>query len=125
QALRIDPGYNSRNEMTSLTRFSDVAGTSVLGTTAYSLYDAGRVTSIVNKNASAATLSYYNYAFDNADRVTSETWSSAVGTFTYSGSHTYTYDSTNQLTGDGASTYTYSFNGNRTMAGYATGADNR
>jgi RHS repeat-associated protein len=79
------------------------------------------VTSIVNKNASAATLSYYNYGYDNADRVTSHTWQSGATP----GSATYSYDATNQLTSDGATAYTYDLNGNRTMSGYQTGSDNR
>jgi RHS repeat-associated protein len=119
--LRVDPAYDNRNELTSLTRYSDVAGSTLVGTTVYSYDDSHRVTSIVNKNASAATLSYYNYGYDNADRVTSETWQSG----STPGSRTYNYDSTSQLTNDGTTTYTYDANGNRTMTGYQTGSDNR
>src|SRR5262249_19030352 len=35
------------------------------------------------------------------------------------------YDSTNQVTNDSATTYTYDLNGNRTMSGYSTGTGNR
>jgi RHS repeat-associated protein len=119
--LRVDPAYSNRNELTSLTRYSDVAGSTLVGTTVYSYDDSSRLTSIVNKNASAATLSYYNYAYDNADRVTSENWQSGATP----GAHTYTYDSTSQLTNDSTTTYTYDLNGNRTMAGYQTGTANR
>ena len=38
---------------------------------------------------------------------------------------TFTYDATDQLTHDGTATYSYDANGNRTMAGYATGPGNR
>ncbi len=38
---------------------------------------------------------------------------------------TYSYDTTNQLTQDGANDLSYDGNGNWTMAGYATGAGNR
>ena len=119
--LRVDPGYDNRNELTSLTRFSDVAGSTLVGTTVYSYDDSSRVTSIVNKNGSAATLSYYNYGYDSADRVTSETWQSG----STPGSRTYGYDNTNQLTSDSTATYTYDLTGNRTMTGYQTGTDNR
>jgi RHS repeat-associated protein len=123
-SLRVDPGYSNRNELTSLTRYSDVGGSSVVGTTVYSYDDSSRVTSIVNKNASAATLSYYNYGYDNADRVTSETWQSG----STPGSRTYNYDSTSQLTNDGTTTYTYDLMGNRTAVNtqvYQPPTDNR
>jgi YD repeat-containing protein len=118
---RIDIGYDNRNEMTSLTRYSDVAGTTLLGTSAYNYDNSGRVTNITHKNAAGATLSYYNYSFDSADRVTSQSWQSGSN----SGSQTYTYDSTNQLLGDGTNTWSYDANGNRTNTGYVTGTDNR
>jgi RHS repeat-associated protein len=119
--LRVDPAYDNRNELTSLTRYSDVAGSTLVGTTVYSYDDSSRVTSIVNQNASAVTLSYYNYGYDNADRITSETWQSG----STPGSRSYNYDSTNQLTNDGTTTYTYDLTGNRTMSGYQTSTDNR
>jgi RHS repeat-associated protein len=119
--LRIDLGYSNRNEQTSLTRYSDLAGTQLVGTTAYSYDDASRVTAIVNKNASAVTLSYYNYGYDAANRVTSQTWQSG----STPGSATYTYDTTSQLLTDSTGTYSYDLNGNRTMSGYQTGTDNR
>jgi RHS repeat-associated protein len=128
QQVRVDPGYDNRNDMTSLTRFSDVGGTTVVGTTVYGYDNAMRVTAITNKNASGATLSYYNTTYDNADRAASDTWSSTVGTTTYSGTRTYTYDRSSQLLNDGLKSYTYDFNGNRQTAGtqtYQTAADNR
>jgi RHS repeat-associated protein len=83
--------------------------------------DAGRTTAITHKNASGTTLSYYNPAYDNADRITTETWGSGATT----GVHSYSYDAASQLTGDGTTTYSYDFNGNRTMSGYVTAAGNR
>jgi RHS repeat-associated protein len=119
--VRVDLGYTNRNELSTLTRFTDVAGTHLVGTAAYSYDGASRVTAITNTNGSGATLSYYDSAYDSADRITAETWSSGGS----GGTHTYTYDSTNQLTNDGATTYTYDANGNRNMAGYQTGTANR
>jgi len=43
---------------------------------------------------------------------------------TYSGTDTYAYDATSQLTSDG-NAYSYDANGNRTLAGYQTGTANR
>jgi RHS repeat-associated protein len=119
--LRVDLSYDNRNDLTGVTRYSDLAGTQVVGTTSYSYDDASRVTAIVNKNASSATLSYYDYSYDAADRVTSQTWQSG----STPGSATYTYDATDQLLSDGTHTYSYDLNGNRTMSGYQTGTDNR
>jgi RHS repeat-associated protein len=123
--VRVDFGYNNRDDQTSITWYTDLAGTTVLATSAYSFDDAGRLTGITNKDSTSATLSYYNYSYDNADRVSNQTWWSKVGTVVYSGSTTYSYDATSQLTSDGASNYSYDANGNRTMAGYQTGTNNR
>ena len=120
-AARADFGYNNRNDMTSVTRSSDVAGTTVIGTTVYG-YDPGdRVTAITNKNSSAATISYYDYTYDNADRVSTQT--AVSGTYTYN--YNYSYDNSNQLLGDGTTTFSYDGNGNQTMAGDTTGTNNQ
>jgi RHS repeat-associated protein len=118
---RVDLGYTNRNELSSVTRFTDVAGTTLVGTTAYGYDSASRVTAITDKSGSGATLSYQDYGYDSADRVTAETWNSG-GT---GGTHTYSYDRASQLTNDGTTTYTYDANGNRTMAGYQTSTANR
>jgi RHS repeat-associated protein len=122
---RVDLSYDNRNELTLLTRYADVAASVLVGTTAYSYDAAGRVTAITNKNASAAPLSYYDYTYDNADRVTSEAWQSVTATGTLSDTHTYSYDATSQLTADGSTAYSYDANGNRTMTGYQTGTNNQ
>ncbi len=88
-------------------------------------YDSGdRVTAITDKNASSATLSSYDYQYDNANRVTQETWSSTTSTGTLSGTNTYGYDASSQVTQDNASTYTYDRAGNQSAAGYTTGTGN-
>jgi RHS repeat-associated protein len=123
--VRVDLGYTADGQQGTITRYSDLAGTTVVGTSAYSYDDAGQLTSIINKNNAATTLSYYTYTYDSADRVTSHTWWSKIGSTTYSGTRAYGYDSTGQLTSDGTTAYSYDANGNRTMAGYKTGADNQ
>jgi RHS repeat-associated protein len=123
-AARVDFAYNNRDALTTLTRFSDAAGTTVVGTTIYSYDNANRVTTILHDNASNATLSYYAYNYDNADRVTSQNWKTGSTT----GAETYTYDAASQLltdaTASGTTTYTYDNNGNRTIVGYQTGTGN-
>jgi RHS repeat-associated protein len=119
--LRIDPGYNNRNDLTSLTRYGTTGTTMVVGTTTYGIDDAGRVTAITHQNGSSATLSYYNASYDAADRITQETWGSGGTT----GTHVYSYDKVNQLLSDGSTTYSYDLNGNRTMGSYTTGTNNQ
>ncbi len=84
-------------------------------------YDpAGNVSEIKHTNASGTTLLDYQYQWDSADRLSSET-------DTYNGTPTtttYGYDASNELTSANSATFTYDANGNRTMAGYQTGADN-
>jgi RHS repeat-associated protein len=113
---RVDLTYSNRNELTGVTRYSDVGGGTLAGTTSYSYDDASRVTSITSKNAAGTALSTYSYLFDNADRVTQETWSSGAS----NGTHTYAYDTTSQLTQDGTTGFAYDANGNRTTAGTLT-----
>ena len=123
---RIDLSYDSRNELTGLTRYGDVAGTMADGTTSYVYDSTGNVTAITNKNSSAATLSYYDYQYDSANRVTQETWASKSTTGSLiSGTHTYAYDPTSQLTSADGANYSYDANGNRTMSGYETATNNR
>jgi RHS repeat-associated protein len=123
--VRVDFGYDNRDERTSKTWYSDLAGTTKVAASAYGYDDAGRLTSIANQNSSLATLSAYTYTFDSADRVSNQSWWSKVGGTVYSGSNTYTYDSANQLLSDGTKTYSYDAGGNRTMSGYQTGTNNR
>jgi RHS repeat-associated protein len=115
--LRIDLGYDNADRLTGLTRSNNLAGTSLVGTTSYSYDVASRLTGIVSQNASLATVSYYNYQYDNADRVTVQSGTGATGT--------YGYDAASQVTGDGTKTYSYDSNGNRNMSGYQTGTNNQ
>jgi RHS repeat-associated protein len=57
------------------------------------------------------------YTYDVAHRLETETYNGTTVT--------YTYDDTDQLTGDGSNAYSYDLNGNRTMTGYQTGNGNR
>jgi YD repeat-containing protein len=92
----------------------------LIGTATYGHDALGRLTTITNADASSATISQYGYAYDNLNRVTTHTYDSAIGTYTYNGVKTYTYDHTSQVIGDTGSTFTYDAQGNRTMPGYFT-----
>ena len=123
---RVDLGYDNRDELTGLTRYTDVAGSNLVGTTVYA-YDASqRLTAITDKTGGAATLSYYDYMLDNAGRVTQESWQSENTTGgTIGGAHTYSYDATSQLTAADGTVYNYDPNGNQTGGSYQTGSANR
>ena len=122
---RVDLGYDNRDELTGLTRYTDVAGSNLVGTTVYA-YDASmRLTAITDKTGGAATLSYYDYTLDNAGRVTQESWQSENTTGgTIGGAHTYSYDATSQLTAADGTVYNYDPNGNQTGGSYQTGGAN-
>jgi YD repeat-containing protein len=74
--VRVDLGYTDRYEQSSVTRYSDLAGTAVLGTSVSSYDDAGHLTGIVNTNNAGATLRSYTDTYDSAGRVSGQTWSS-------------------------------------------------
>ncbi len=122
--IRVDFGYDAANEQTTITWYSNLAGTSEVAASAYHYDSAGDVTSIVNTNSSSTVLSAYTYTYDSASRVTSQQHWSEVGTAVYSGTNSYTYDAASELLSDGTTTSSYDANGNRNMTGYATGTDN-
>src|SRR5207244_292986 len=90
--LRADFTWSSRDELTGISRYSDLAGSTLVGSTSFAYDDASRVTSITHRNASGTNLSLYTYSYDVADRVTSEGWqSSTAATTTLSGSRAFGY----------------------------------
>jgi RHS repeat-associated protein len=116
-AMRFDYAYTARSQVSSVTRYSDLAGTTVVGTTSYDYDAARRETHQQSTNGSGTVLANYTYTLDAADRVTDKVEN---GTTT-----TYGYDVTSQLTNDGVTTFGYDATGNRTNTGYATGTGNR
>ena len=91
--------YDNANDLTGLSRYSNLAGTQLVATTSYSYDTASRLTSIANLNSSLATISYYNYQYNNANWMTSESGTGATGT--------YTYDADGEVLSDGYTTYSY------------------
>jgi YD repeat-containing protein len=99
--LRIDLGYDNRNELTTETRYSDLNGTQRVGGTVLSYDDAGRVTAVTHNNPAGTTnLDGYGYSYDAADRVTQETWQLGA-------TKNYSYDAAGELLSDGTNTYSY------------------
>jgi RHS repeat-associated protein len=113
---RLDLTYTPRNQIATETRYSDLAGHQLVGSTSYSYDAAGRLTNLQHFNVTGGNLANYTYAYDLASRVTSE---QDNGTNT-----SYSYDANSELTAAGATNYSYDLNGNRTMTGYQTGTGN-
>jgi RHS repeat-associated protein len=116
--LRIDLTYDGNNQIASMTRYSDLTGSTKVAFTTY-LYDAAnRVTSLIHRKGSdSSNISNYTYTYDPGSRVTTEVKNGTT--------ITYAYDATNQLTADGTKTFTYDGAGNRTNTGYSTGSANQ
>jgi RHS repeat-associated protein len=114
---RFDPSYTADGQVATETRYSDTAGTHKVGLTQDTYDAANNLTHLKQQNGSGAPLADYGYTFDAANQLTSKT---EGGTQTNFG-----YDNAGQLTSGGGTNYSYDPNGNRTMAGYQTGPDNR
>jgi RHS repeat-associated protein len=116
--LREDWQYNADSEVTLEKRFSDTAGTNLIGQTSMGYDDGGRVTDINHKTAAGVTIDDFGYQYDQADRVTQET--STLGP-----TRNYGYDKAGEVISDGSNNWTYDLTGNRTNTGYQTGAANQ
>lgn len=77
--------YSDRDQVTEERRYSDAAGTTLVGKTTTSYFDNGNVNTITHKDASNATIDSFAYTYDDANRVTGMT-------STLAPTRTYTYD---------------------------------
>jgi RHS repeat-associated protein len=114
--LRVDFTYDQAGNVLTETRYSDVAGTQLAGTTQYTYNAANQVTSILQTAANGVVLGSFSYSYDDAGRLTSQT---ANGVTT-----NYAYDATGQLIQAGSQSYTWDANGNQTGPGVVLGPDN-
>jgi RHS repeat-associated protein len=132
-SVSVGLNYNAAGQLTTLTRLS---GATTVGQTSYSYDLAGDVTDIVSQDGSGNTLADYQYNYGqnsvgSAPVIGSSTLSaSQISDLLFSETDNgvttnYGYDSQDELTTAGATTETYDAAGNRTNAGYVTGADNR
>ncbi len=121
--------YDNAGNMTGLTRYSNLAETSVVATTSYVYDAANQMTGVTDKNSGGTTLVSYAYTYDAAGRVTQEVrdWSSGSSTDTL----TYGYTNNNQLTSVSHTDtsfsnegFSYDANGNQTGTGYTTSTGN-
>ncbi len=115
--VRADYTYTARNQVQTITRYSNLAATVTVGKTSYVYDTTGRVQNIHHYDGSLNNLGNWTYAYDAADRITTITEDSTA--------KTYSYDSTSQLTSDNGTTYGYDATGNRNTTGYTVGTGNR
>ena len=115
--LREDFSYTPRDQVAAQTRYSDLAGTTAIGSSTVTYDGVGRMTNLQHLDGIGVNIANYTNTYDLASRITAETLNGGTQT-------SYSYDSTNELTNDSVVTYTYDLNGNRTMAGYSTNPAN-
>src|SRR5690606_14799587 len=87
----VDYEYNTLGQVTRLTRYEDLAGTTVNSFTETFYDDTHRIDQVRHRNAPGSVLRRYLYTYDSASRVL--TLGNLSGTL-----ETYTYDDAGQLT---------------------------
>ena len=117
----IAQSFNAASQRTNITRYQSAGTTNLVASTIFTYDTVGRLSGIGHTKG-ATNLNTYAYTYDPLSRLSSVT-STAEGTTNYS------YFNDSQLKSASGSrpteSYTYDTNGNRTMAGYSTIADNR
>ena len=128
---RVDFAYDAASRRTTLTRYSDLAGTTPVLATLYAYDAADRLTTLTHQTSGGVVRSQYAYTLDPANRLTSEarTWQNGT---TQTDTLTYSYTNNDQLIGVthtntafSNESYSYDATGNRTMSGYSTTTGNR
>src|SRR5262249_18704549 len=116
--LRIDQTYNADNMLASQTRYSNLTATTKVSYSTYTYDTVTRLTNLITRKGSDNSVtSNFTCTYDAGSRLKTKVDN---GTTT-----TYTYDTTNQQTADGTSTFTYDGTGNRNNGSYATTTGNK
>ncbi len=120
--------YNLLGRIASIFRtdYFDVGPQPDIATSTFSYDGMNRLTGIAYTHNGGTAIDAFSWTYDAASRVTS------MAT-TADGTANYNYDNTDQVTGASYTgtgqpaneAYSYDANGNRTNAGYSTGANNR
>jgi len=116
--------YDGAGRLTDVSRAThEGLGTTTGVSTSLTYDDADRLTDITHTNPLTIppeTIASYRYGYDDAGLATGYTGPE--------GTLSYTYNARGELTamsGDRTESYSYDFNGNRTMTGYTTGTGNQ
>jgi RHS repeat-associated protein len=118
---RVDMTYDAASQLTGVSRYSDLTGTQLVASSAYTYDAAGQLIDLQHRNKTSV-LADYGYGYDADGRL--------IETTSPDGNSSYSYDEIDQLTGASYSYqtnegYSYDENGNRTNAGYQTGVNNQ
>ena len=118
---RVDLSYDAASQMSSVTRYSDLTGTELIADSTYTFDQASRLTDLIHQQ-NETTLAEFGLVYDKGDRITQFTTPDGVSDFSY--------DDSDQLVvanyeNQADENYSYDDNGNRTNAGYVTGANNQ
>src|SRR5262249_25308207 len=98
--LRLDLTYYANGEVKKISRYSDLAGTNLIGTTSYVYDSAGQLTNQQVKNGSGTSLNNYTLTYDSASNLKTQKLNGGSTT-------TYTYNAANELTNDTANSYSF------------------
>jgi len=94
ETLRLDFTYEplspsgrgqGEGQVATITRYSDAEGTSLVATTVYSYDLQGHVTSIASTDAEEDPIDAFDYEYDLAGQLTSQTLNGVTTDFTYNG----------------------------------------
>lgn len=109
-AARVEYSYNARGEVTDVERFADATGTNRIGRSTFEYNDIGMLTDLAHLGALDQALADYDYEFDLAAQLLSESH--------HGQSTEYDYDELGQLISADHSSlddelFSYDANGNR------------
>ncbi|MFO0868567.1 MAG: RHS repeat-associated core domain-containing protein [Pirellulales bacterium] len=80
---RVDLQYNPLDQLTTLSRFLDAAGTTPVATSSYSYDTLNRLSSLTHRNSANSVLDSFAYQYDAASRITRITDSDGVTNYGY------------------------------------------
>ncbi len=86
--------------MAETTRYSDLAGTTLVATSTYAYDAVGDRTGQTDKNGGGSSIANYTNVYDADGEITSEQLNGGTPT-------TYSYDADGELVGDGGTSETY------------------
>lgn len=134
---RVDIAYDAVSQMTGLTRYSDLTGTQLVAQTVYDYDAAGRITELIHQRGTDI-IANYSFSYNAANHLTQLVTPDGTSDYSYNNrneltgadhsyreNEAYNYDATgnrnnnmtgdyNRLLSDGAYTYEYDNEGNRT-----------
>src|SRR5262249_32783101 len=117
---RVDFSYNALGQFSQISRYADLAGTSLVASSASGYDGANRLTGLTHQRG-ASTLAAYTWGYDRADRITSQTSPDGASTPSYAAAGQETAATHANAPNEA---YGYAPAGNRTTPGYQTGAGN-